>query len=314
VTSTLDSERNALPAPRLEEVSPGVFAYIQLDCSCGLNNTGFILGPDSVIAVDTCFTERRSRAFRDAVEKTAGAQRPVRALINTHHHGDHTHGNFVFLPSATIIGHERCREEVIAAGHSATSLFPGVDWGDIQIAPPSLTFADRLDLWAGKLKIELTYMGPAHTTNDIVAWLPERRVLFAGDLIFNGGAPFAFMGSVAGWLEALGRLKAFGAATIVPGHGSVCGPDAIDAVGDYLRFVQETARKGFEAGLEPLELARQTELGRFGELLDGERLAGNLHRAYSELRGEPRGAPLPLPAVMADIVAYNGGQMPRCLA
>jgi len=85
-------------------------------------------------------------------------------------------------------------------------------------------------------------------------------------------------------------------------------------VADYLRFVQETARKGFEEGLTPLATAQRTELGRFGELLDRERLVGNLHRAYSELRGEPRGTPLALGAVVPDMIAYNGGQMPRCLA
>jgi cyclase len=122
------------------------------------------------------------------------------------------------------------------------------------------------------------------------------------------------MGSIAGWLEALEVLRALGSETIVSGHGPVCGPGVIDEVADYLRFVQETARTGSEAGLTPLLTAQQADLGRFSELLDRERLVGNLHRAYSELRGEPRGAPLPLATVVPDMVTYNGGQMPRCLA
>jgi cyclase len=122
------------------------------------------------------------------------------------------------------------------------------------------------------------------------------------------------MGSIAGWLEALGTVRALGSETMVPGHGPVCGPEVIDEVADYLRFVQETAQKGSEAGLTPLETAQQADLGRFREWLDRERLVGNLHRAYSELRGELRGTPLPLPTVVPDMVAYNGGQMPGCLA
>jgi cyclase len=78
--------------------------------------------------------------------------------------------------------------------------------------------------------------------------------------------------------------------------------------------VQGVAKAGFEAGATPLEVARQTDLGRFGELLDKERLVGNLHRAFSELRGEPLGTALPLGTVVGDMVQYNGGQMPRCLA
>jgi cyclase len=305
-------EHAELPPPKVEEVSDGIFAYIQLDGSWGLNNTGFLVASDGVTLIDTCFTERRSRMFHDAIRRVT--ERPLRTLVNTHHHGDHTHGNYVFLPAATIVGHELCRKEVIETGHSATGLFPGVEWGEIEIAPPFLTFEERLNLYVDDLKVELIYVGPAHTTNDIIAWVPEREVLFTGDVIFNQGTPFAMMGSIAGWLEALEVVRALGAETIVPGHGPVCGPEVIDEVADYLRFVEETARKGAEAGLTPLQTAQQTDLGRFGEWLDRERLVGNLHRAYSELRDEPRGTPLPLETVVPDMVTYNGGQMPRCLA
>jgi len=301
-----------LPPPSVEEVSDGIFAYIQLDGSWGLNNSGFLVGSDGVTVIDTCFTERRSRMFHDAIRRQT--DRPLRTLVNTHHHGDHTHGNYVFLPAATIVGHELCRQEVIATGHGATGLFPGVEWGEIRIAPPVLTFEERLNLYVDDLKVELIFVGPAHTTNDVVAWVPERKVLFAGDVVFNGGTPFAMMGSIAGSLEALERLRTLGPQTIVPGHGPVCGPDVLDEVTDYLRFVQEAARKGFEEGLTPLATAQRTDLGRFGELLDRERLVGNLHRAHSELRGEPLGTVMALGAVVPDMIAYNDGQMPRCLA
>ena len=216
-------EHIELPPPKIEEVSDGVFGYVQLDGSWGLNNTGFIVGSDGITAIDTCFTERRSRAFRDAISSVSGL--PVRALVNTHHHGDHTHGNFVFRGEAMIVGHELCRKEVIEAGLGTKALFPGVEWGEIEIAPPSVTFDDRMTLFVDDLTLELIYVGPAHTTNDVIVWLPERNVLFTGDVIFNGGTPFALMGSVAGWLEALERLKALGAVRLVPGHGEVCGPE-----------------------------------------------------------------------------------------
>jgi cyclase len=234
--------------------------------------------------------------------------------VNTHHHGDHTHGNWLFTPAATIIGHERCRDEVIAAGHSTKGMFPGVDWGEIIVAPPVVTFEERLDLYVDNQKVELIFVGPAHTTNDIVAWIPERKVLFAGDIVFNEGTPFALMGSIAGWLDALERLKGLGIETIVPGHGPVSGPAVLDEVGDYLRMVQAAAKKGADAGIGPLETARQMDLGRFAGLLDSERLVGNLHRAFSELRGEPRGTALNLGLVVPEMVQYNGGQMPRCVA
>ena len=302
-----------VPEPTVEEVSDGVFAYVQLDGSWGLNNTGFVVGKEAVVAVDTCFTERRSRAFAEAVRATSGSK-PVRTLVNTHHHGDHTHGNMVFAPGATIVGHERCREEVIATGLGTTAMWPDVEWGEIVVTPPNVTFSEKMSLWVDDLELRLIYVGPAHTTNDVIVWLPERKVAFTGDVIFNGGTPFALFGSIAGWLDALEVLRGLGVERMVPGHGRVCGPEAIDEVGEYLRFVQEVAKRGYEADASPLEVAREADLGKFGELLDAERLAGNLHRAFSELRGEERGAAINTQAAIGDMVTFNGGEMPRCLA
>ena len=180
-----------LPPPRTEEVAPGVFGFVQLDGSWGLNNTGFIVGREHVLAIDTCFTERRTRSLIDTIRGKAGA-RPVRTLVNTHHHGDHTFGNFLFT-DATIVGHELCREAVLREAFAAHRLFPGVQWGDITLVPPSVTFTDRLEVWVDDLRVELIFVGPAHTTNDVVAWIPEHKVLFSGDVVFNGGAPFALV-------------------------------------------------------------------------------------------------------------------------
>jgi len=303
-----------VPPPSLEEVAPGVFAYLQLHGQWGLNNAGFILAPNAVTVIDTCFTERRSRDFAAAVKRTAGDDRPVRTLINTHHHGDHTHGNFVFGPGTAIVAHEKCREEVIAAGLGAKAFWPDVDWGDIEIAPPNITFRDWLSVYAGDTPIELIFVGPAHTSNDIVAWLPEQRVLFAGDVVFNGGTPFVVMGSVQGSLDALNTLRDLNPETIVPGHGPVAAAAVLDDIEAYLRFIQQTARRGFEADASPLDLARDTPLGPFAPLHDSERFVANLHRAYSELRGEPLGTAIPLGKVMPDMIAYNGGKVPECLA
>ena len=304
-----------LPPPTMEEVSPGIYAYIQLDGSWGLNNAGFIKGQEGLTMIDTCFTELRTRSYLEAVRSVSSV--PIKALVNTHHHGDHTHGNYL-MEGAAIIGHELCRRSVIETGlQSLHPLFPSVDWGDLELAPPTITFKDKMDLYTGTngdLKVELIFMGPAHTTNDIVAWLPDRKLLFSGDLIFNQGTPFVAMGSVSGSLQAIKRLRDLGAETIIPGHGSVCGPEVMDDIEAYLTFIQETAREAFETGLSPLDASRQVDLGRFAGWHDAERIAGNLHRAYSELRWEPPGTNLDLGPIISDMVSLNGGRPVRCLA
>jgi cyclase len=303
---------------RVHEVSDGIFAYIQPDGTWFINNTGFLVASGGVTSIDTCSTERRTRDYLDAIAKTS--RQPVRTLINTHHHGDHTYGNWL-LPGATIVAHDRCRDEVLAAGPPHfPGVFQEVDWGEVHVAPPFLTYSERVTLYSDDLRCEVRFVGtPAHTNNDSIVWIPDRSVLFCGDLIFNGGTPFLLMGSIAGAIDVLENVvEPLAPRTIVPGHGETCGPEVIDSVLGYLRFVQETARRGRAAGLSPLEAARDTDLGQYGELGDPERIVGNLHRAYADLdaqaTGGGLGTRLNYPAILADMVAYNGGKPLTCLA
>jgi len=298
----------------IQQVSEGIYAYLQPDGSWWINNTGFLVSRDGVISVDATSTERRTRAYLDAIATVT--DRPVRTLVNTHHHGDHTHGNYLF-GGATIVGHERCREAMLGTPMPPPAgVWTDVDWGPLELAPPFLTYTDGVTLWSGDLRCEVRYVGtPAHTTNDSILHIPERSVVFAGDLLFNGGTPFALMGSVGGWIEVLETvLRPLGARTLVPGHGPVCGPGVIDDVLAYLRFVQRTAREAKAEGLSPLEAARAVDLGEFKDLLDAERIVGNLHRAYLELDGGERGAPIDLVQALGDMVAYNGGRPLTCHA
>jgi cyclase len=298
----------------IQQVSEGIYAYLQPDGSWWLNNTGFLTSRDGVISVDATSTARRTRAYLDAIATIT--TKPVRTLVNTHHHGDHTHGNYLFR-GATIVGHERCRDAMLTmAMPPAAGVWTDVDWGPLELAPPFLTYADGVTLWSGDLRCEVRYVGtPAHTTNDSIVHIPERSVAFTGDLLFNGGTPFALMGSISGWIEVLETvLRPLGARTLVPGHGPVCGPEVIDDMLAYLRFVQRTAAQAKAAGLTPLQAARQVDLGEFKDLLDAERIVGNLHRAYLELDGAERGAPLDLTGALRDMVAYNGGRPLTCHA
>ena len=301
--------------PEVCEVSAGVYAYIQPDGTWWINNTGFLTGQQGVISIDSCATQRRTQAYLDAI--TAVTPAPVRAVVNTHHHGDHTFGNCLF-PAAAIIAHENARTEAIAFGPPRDLPFwDGPDWGELTLDPPFVTFADQVTVHAGDLRAQVRYVGTAaHTTNDSIVWLPERSVLFCGDLIFNGGTPFLLMGSVAGAIEVLENVvRPLGARTIVPGHGPVFeSSEPIDATLDYLRFVTDVAARGRHAGLSPLDAARETGLGRFAAWPDAERIVGNLHRAYAELDGAPNGAPVDIIAALGDMVTYNGGVPLSCLA
>ncbi|MGB3441566.1 MAG: MBL fold metallo-hydrolase [Actinophytocola sp.] len=300
--------------PRVEEVSDGVHAYIQPDGTWWINNTGFLVGARGVVSVDACSTERRTRAYLAAIADVTPL--PVRTLINTHHHGDHTFGNYLFS-GATIVAHEGTRDGVKKWGPPFDEpVWTPVEWGDIELEPPFLTYKDEVTVWVDDLRCEVRHVGSAaHTTNDSIVWVPERELLFSGDLLFNGGTPFLLQGSIAGAVKVLEEVVApLGAKTIVPGHGPVAGPEVIGQVLSYLRFVRNTAREAKSAGLSPLEAAREVDLGEFADLRDAERIAGNLHRAYAELDGAEPGAPIDVMAAIGDMITYNGGKPLSCQA
>ncbi len=300
------SSMGKVAEPYVEEVADGVFAYIQPDGTWFLNNTGIVVGDGGILLVDQCGTVDRGRALLDTVRRLSGST--VYALVNTHHHGDHTFGNFLLPESVPIIGHHRTRTEMVATGTAITALFQGPEWGAIEVRPPSVTFTRELTVWLGDLEVRLIHFErPAHTTNDTIIWIPDREVVFSGDLVFNGGTPFALQGSIPGWRQTLPDVGALGASVLIPGHGPTTTPAALDEVERYLGFVWDAAVAGRGDGLTALEAARRTDLGAFAELTDPERLVGNLHRAYDELDGNPPGAPIDLVAAARDMAAYLGG-------
>ncbi|MGW8951281.1 MBL fold metallo-hydrolase [Streptomyces sp. NPDC055709] len=298
--------------PYTVRLAPSVHAYVQPDGGWCLNNAGFVSDGESTLLVDTAATEERARLLREALLAT-GAPLP-RTLVNTHHHGDHTYGNGVFTPEAVVVGHESCRQEVIAAGHQLHLIWPETDFGDIRITPPGTTYSERLTLRAGGTEVRLIHPGAAHTVGDTIVHLPEHGVVFTGDLIFQGGTPFIPMGSLSGSLRALGLLRSLDAGTVVPGHGPVTVPSAYDATERYLLYVAELAEAARAKGLTPLEAAQGADLGEFAALRESERLVANLHRAYAELDGLPEGSPLDIAAVFGDMTVMNGGVPVACHA
>lgn len=303
---------SAAGAPALVEVADGVFAYLQPPGGWCLSNAGIIRDGAGAMVIDTLATERRARALVDCVDRLSPG--PRRLVVNTHHHGDHNFGNHLFGDAATIIAHEQARAEMEATGLALTTLWPDVDWGDVRVTLPTVTFQDRLTVHLGDRRAELIYVGAAHTTNDVVVWLPAERVLFAGDVVLSGEAPFMLMGSIAGSIDALNRLRALEPERVVCGHGPVADAGAIDVTLEYLTWIQSLAKEAAGSGLTPLEAARQADRSRFAELGAPERIVGNLHRAYAELGDAPRGVPLDVVSIFREMVEFNDGKVPECLA
>jgi len=305
----MDTMPNNLITYEVEQLAEGVYAYLQPDGGWCLNNAGVVIGAEDTLLIDTAATEARALVLRETVHTLS--PRPVGTLVNTHSHGDHTFGNHLFAKSATIVAHERAAAEMAEYGLALRDLWPQVRWGHVEPTLPKVTFRDRMSLPGLGLRVELLHIGPGHTAGDTVVWLPDQRVLFTGDLVFSGATPFVLMGSLSGSLRVLDQLRVLEPLHVVPGHGPLGGPELLDMNADYLRWVDKLARAGIADGLTPLDLARAADPGPFDQLLDSERLVGNLVRAYAERRGAQPAAPLDVGAAFADIVALHGC-LPHC--
>ncbi|MCP3759048.1 MBL fold metallo-hydrolase [Streptomyces sp. TBY4] len=313
----MGAERSTDRSGVLSEVADGVYAYVQPDGSWCVNNAGLIVSEGRAVLVDTAATEARARRLRAAV---VAQGRPVPyAVVNTHSHGDHTFGNFVF-PEAVVHAHHETRREMAAAGLHLTEVWPDVEWGAVEVVLPQVTYQDDLTLHVGELTARLIHLEVAHSTNDTAVWVPERRVLFTGDVVMSGVTPFLPMGSVAGSLRAIERMRALGPDVVVSGHGVVGGTEVLDTTEAYLRWLQGLAREGVAAGLTPVDVARDADLGPFAGLLDAERIVPNLYRAFAEERGRTHGGALDMSAVILEMgtvfremAAYLGAP-PACHA
>jgi cyclase len=301
--------------PELVPVAPGVYAWRQPDGSWWVNNAGAVHGDDGVVLIDTCATRRRTERFLAAVADATGGA-PLRVAVNTHLHGDHTYGNAVLPAETTVIAHEQTyfgmlSDVLLTATPPIWS--PTPDWGISKIRLPSVLLRDELTVFAGGRRIDLRHPGhAAHTQGDVVAWLPDERVLFTGDLIFHRITPLVMMGWLEGALRSLDWLAGFDASVVVPGHGELITgadlPDVLAGIERYYRLVGDVAARGLATGVPPLVAAAECDLGEFADWPDAERIVLNLHRVYADTASTP----FDLMAAMSDAVELHGGPL-RCV-
>jgi glyoxylase-like metal-dependent hydrolase (beta-lactamase superfamily II) len=128
----------------------------------------------------------------------------------------------------------------------------------------------------------LLELGPAHTRGDVIAYVPDARVVFTGDILFVGGTPIMWAGPVSNWLAACEHLERLDVDTIVPGHGPVTDKEGPRQVRRYLEYVRDEATQRQRAGMPAPEAALDIDLGEFADWNDRERIAVNVDSIYAE--------------------------------
>jgi len=188
-------------------------------------NIGVVLGRAGLVVIDTRASHRLADVLRNEIASLS--HEPVVAVVNTHHHWDHSFGNARFLPS-TIWGHARCAERIVAEGDLMRSRVISQapqfaeELGQVVPTPPDEIFTEEATIDVEDRQLRLAYLGEGHTDNDIVIEVPDAGVLFAGDLLENDAAPSYGDAFPRAWAETVReRLLPRVPAAVVPGHGSV---------------------------------------------------------------------------------------------
>jgi cyclase len=274
----------------LRRLAPNVYAYTQASGpgidNASLSNAGVVAGPDGLLAIDTLGPPIHAKAFKAAAE--SATRMPFGRVVNTHHHRDHTNGNCFFAP-IEIVSSAYTRQATIDEGIPARPYDTRPQWqagmSELTLAPPTTPLSGGATYRYGNIVVEVIPSYPAHTFGDLLVYLPEQRLLFAGDVAFSYVTPAGHNGHITKWIDAIDRIDRMDVDVIVPGHGPIGTRAELRQTRAYLELIAEETRKRYAMGMSPGRAAADIPLGRFAGWTNPERTAWNAVRLYAEFAG-----------------------------
>lgn len=278
-------------------IAEGVYHAVGTGSLVVFSNATIIEGDRDVLVVDSHVTPGGAWALRE--ELKAITPKPIRWVVNSHYHFDHSHGNQIYGPDVEIIGHDFARAQILAGKSqdsparefyvgntpqtvkglegrlaAATDAKAKAQLEDqlaiqrnlleglngLKPTPPTMTLNNALTLHRGSREIRILFLGRGHTAGDVVVFLPKERIVATGDLLVNGTS---YMGDAffTDWIQTMEALKQLDFETILPGHGrAIPGKAAVDHWQAYLRDFWAQAQKFHKAGTPWDEAAKQVDL------------------------------------------------------
>jgi glyoxylase-like metal-dependent hydrolase (beta-lactamase superfamily II) len=273
----------------LTKLAEDVYVRIVSPDGDAVGNAGVLVLDQAVLVFDTHFTPEAGQALLASIRSITS--KPVRYVVNSHHHPDHTHGNQVF-EQAQILGSTNARSGVLQADVPSLNRTLAIaraqirkmqadiakgedfareqsyreqlksresyvaDLSRLHILAPSVTLDDSLTIKDGERQVEIRFLGEGHTDGDVVLVLPSVKIAFAGDLFFNDAIPNVQDANILKWMGTLRDLLKLEADTFVPGHGPVGGRKAVERFLKYFEDLKALVESAVARG-DSLEQALQ---------------------------------------------------------
>ena len=267
------------------------------------------------------FTDQTAKELIAEIHKVT--QLPIRYLVNSHYHADHSHGNQAFPEDVELISShaawqgqlnkdlpqlqryqqllpeqiDRLRKELNSAASAprANEIRQELQQREqflnrirgLEIVLAGTTFDHTLSLRTLNRELQLLFLGKGHTDGDIVLWLPEERILFAGDLVSNGALPNLMDGYSKDWIDTLAAITKMKPEVIVPGHGPAGDDGMVSSTREFLQDLRKTVKSGMDKGSTLEDLLRSIQVpARFRDFRGQQFLPGAIERVYRELLEE----------------------------
>jgi len=274
--------------PHVRKISDGIFVYAAKPQDA---NVTIIETREGVVMIDTGQTPAESRAVMGILKKLT--PQPVRFIIHTEPHADHTSGNFVFSPPAMVIAHAGATESMRKANIEARNKQLMAAYPEMREAlqgyrmvTPHLEYNQKMTLTLGERTLELIYLKNVHSEADTAIWLPKERILWAAATVgvrrYPNLRPFLTIQDI---LASIKMMRALNPEVVIAGHGAPGTTQIFDEMERYYALLLERVGKMAREGKSLEEIKQELRMPEFDDWLGKERFSTNVDLAYKAVKG-----------------------------
>jgi len=276
------------------EVAPGVFfRYSSISATdktvpFGGSNNIWVVFKDYVVVIDANFPKEAADVIAD-IKKTT--KKPIKYVLDTHHHGDHAYGNCIWAKEGAKIVASKPTERLLKTGGPMAWEIAGKDRKDIkdnELKLVDISFEDKYVLDDGTQRVEFIQVGHCHTAGDAMAYLPKLKILCTGDACVNGSFNFMGHSNSASWAMNLAKLEKLDIDIICPGHGKMAGKDLLGKQKRYFEDLRTEVKKGIDAKKSLDEITKSIDLPWYKEWtgVPVKNNGDNIKHVFDELNGK----------------------------